>query len=370
MTGAPAALRGWPAWLVETLRILFVTGVALACGFALTCTISADPVTAYASLLTGGLPDLSVEHGTLVIRRITRLGAVLEDATTLTFLGLAVAIPFRTRQFSLGADGQMFLGALAAAATSIAVGGPAILVLPLAGLAAVLTGFAYGWIPGVLKARFGASEIVTTLMLNIVAVQAYRLIIAQVMRVPGGTVMTPPLPDSAMLPLMIGRTHVTALLFVAIGAAVAAWFFLMRTTAGYALRVVGDNPLFAEQAGIDVKRSIALAIAIGGGFAGLAGFHLSNALLNQLPMTLAPGLGFDGIVVALLARNEPRAIPLAALFYAYLRVGAQVMERNTDVAREMVLIIQALLILLVVADRFLPQLVAGVRRLVPGGRPS
>ena len=100
-----------------------------------------------------------------------------------------------------------------------------------------------------------------------------------------------------------------------------------------------------------------LSMAIGGGFAAFAGLHLSNALLRRLPVDLSPGMGFEGLVVALLARNDPKAIPLAAFLYAYLRTGAQAMERSTDVSREVVLVIQAFMILFVVADRLLPQAV-------------
>ncbi|MBB3612505.1 ABC transporter permease [Rhizobium sp. BK602] len=347
--------------VAQVLRLAFVVTAALGCGFVLTVLVSAEPLKAYGALLTGAWPDFGWNSaGQFTVRRMTRLGSLLEDATTLTLLGLAVAIPFRARQFSMGADGQLFLGAIAAAAVSLALGGPAIIVIPAACLAAMTTGFLWGLLPGVLKARFGASEIVTTLMLNVIAVQFYRLVITYWLRDPSaGFITTPSLPDAAVLTALLARTNVTVMGFVAILAAVAAWFLIKRTTVGYEITLVGENSRFAEQAGIPVKRATALSMALGGIFAGLAGFHTSNALLKALPVDLAPGLGFEGIVVALLARNNPLVIPIVAILYAYLRIGAQVMERSSDVTREMVMIIQAFIILFVIAERFGPTLLTG-----------
>ena len=117
---------------------------------------------------------------------------------------------------------------------------------------------------------------------------------------------------------------------------------------------MGEAPSFARQAGMPVSRAIVLSMALGGAFAAFAGVHVSHALLKRLPVDLSPGMGFEGLVVALLARNDPKSIPLAAFLYAWLRTGAQAMERTTDVSREVVLVIQAFIILFVVAQHLLP----------------
>ena len=341
-----------PAWQLPA-----AIAAALAVGFAITALVSAEPWRAFLALLTGALPDIRfTEAEGWQVRRLVRFGSVIEDAITLTFLGLAIAIPFRARQFSLGADGQMFLAALAAGAVSLAIGGPGYLVLPAAFAAALLTGFAWGLVPGWLKARYGASEIVTTLMLNLIAVQLYRLAITQWMRDPhAGFLVTPVLPDAAILPNLLARTNVSAMLYLVPLAVVGAWALLMRTTVGYEIRTVGQAPAFARHAGMPVGRAMVLSMALGGAFAALAGVHVSNALLKRLPVDLTPGMGFEGLVVALLARSEPRAIPMAAFLYAYLRAGAQAMERTTDVSRELVLVIEAFIILFVVSERLLPR---------------
>ncbi|SFU93845.1 ABC transporter permease [Pseudoduganella namucuonensis] len=338
-------------------RLLIAVLAALLAGLLLTALASREPVHAYLSLLTGALPQPHWDPAQgWQVRRLARFGTVLEDAVTLTFLGLAVALPFRARQFSLGADGQMFLGALAAAAVSLYLGGPAWLVLPAAALAAMLAGFAWGLLPGLLKARHGANEMVSSLMLNLIAIEFYRLAITRWLCDPAaGFLVTPMLPAAATFAPLLAHTNVTPLLFAAPLAAYAAWLLLARTTAGYEIRLTGAAPAFARQAGLPVGRAVALSMAAGGAFAGLAGLHIGNGLLKRLPVDLAPGLGYDGLLVALLARNDPRAVPWAALFYAYLRTGAQAMERGSDVSREMVLVIQALIILFVVADRLLPR---------------
>ena len=332
---------------------------ALLVGFGITVLVSAEPWRAWLALLTGALPDIRFSDAEgWQVRRLVRFGSVIEEAITLTFLGLAIAIPFRARQFSLGADGQMFLSALAAAAVSLALGGMgygAFAVLPAAFAAAVLTGFTWGLVPGWLKARYGANEIVTTLMLNLIAVQLYRLVITQWMNDPNaGFLTTPVLPAAALLPNLLPRTNVSAMLFLVPFVVIGAGLLLTRTTVGYEIRTVGQAPAFARQVGMPVKRTVVLSMALGGIFAAFAGVHVSNALLKRLPVDLTPGMAFEGLVVALLARNEPRAIPMAAFLYAYLRAGAQAMERTSDVSREVVLVIQAFIILFVVSERLLP----------------
>ena len=330
---------------------------ALAVGFVITTLASESPVRAYLALITGALPDLRwSEAQGWEVRRLVRFGSVIEDAITLTFLGLAVAIPFRARQFSLGADGQMFLSALAAAVISLLLPGPWFVVLPAAFLGAITVGFAWGLIPGLLKARYSANEIVTTLMLNVIAIEFYRLIISYVLRDPtAGFLVTPLLPSAALLPIVLPRTNVTLMLVLLPLIVAACWFLLMRTTVGYEIRTVGHAPLFARHVGMPVTRAIVLSMALGGAFAAFAGLHISNGLLKRLPVDLSPGMGYEGLVVALLARHDPKAVPLAAFLYAYLRIGAQAMERTTDVSREMVMVIQAFIILFVVAQHLVPE---------------
>ena len=341
----------------NAVRSLGAVLLALLVGFLLVCLVSEEPLRAYRALLTGALPDIRWTEEGWSVRRLTRFGALIEDTVNLALLGLAVMFGFRARQFSMGADGQLFLSALAAVAVGVGMGSawgtaPA---LAAAALVAMAVGFSWGWLAGALKSHFGVNEIVSTLMLNVVAIQLYRLIVTYAFNDPqAGFPVTPRLPEATVLATLLPRTNVTWLVLLVPVAALAAWFVLMRTRIGYEIRVVGDAPAFAAHAGIPSGRTVAMAMGLGGLFAGLAGLHLSHGLLRRMPVDLAPGLGFEGLMVALLGRNDPRGVVLAAFLYAYLKVGAQAMERTTDVSREMVLIIQACVVLFVVSERLLP----------------
>lgn len=343
-------------------QLLLAVGAALLVGFLLTLCVSGQPVKAYLTLLTGALPQLQYSslHG-WEVHRLARFGSALEDGITLSLLGLAVAMPLRARQFSLGADGTLFLSALAGAAVALTLAGPWFVVAPAVLVAALATGFAWGALPAVLKTRYGANEIVTSLMLNVIAVEFYRLVITEYLRDPNaGFLVTRVLPSSLVLPSLLVHTNVSAMILLVPLLAGAAQLFLARTTVGYEIRMVGDAPRFARRVGLPVDRAVIIAMGMGGMFAAIAGLHITHALLKRLPVDLNPGLGFDGLVVALLARNQPRAVPMAAFLYAMLRAGALAMERSTDVSRELVLVIEAVIILFILAERLLPALQAAI----------
>ncbi|HAJ36799.1 MAG TPA: ABC transporter permease [Chloroflexi bacterium] len=341
--------------VIEAIRIVAVVVIALMIGFVITAMVSKEPVQAYTALLTGPLPNLSFENG-FAIKNINRFGNWMEESTTLILLGLAVAIVFKARQFSLGAEGQMLLGALATAVIALKLSIPFPWHMLLALAAAMTIGFLWGLLPGLLKAYLAVDEIVSTLMFNVIALQVFDLLLFNWLRDPtAGFVGTVPFPDSAVLPLAISGTRVSWMIFIMLAAVVIVWFLMERTPFGFELKMLGANRKFAEYGGINTKRVIALSMAVSGILAGLAGAHLSMGLLKRLTINLSPGLGFEGIVVALLARNDPRWVLIAGLFYGYLRTGAQIMERSSDVTREVVLIIQAIIILLITAEQLFPR---------------
>jgi len=341
--------------IVELVRIVVVVLIALAIGFVITAIVSEEPVAAYTAFLTGPLPRISFENG-FSITNINRFGNWMEESTTLILLGLAVSLVFRARQFSLGAEGQMLLGALATAIIAVHAPLPAPWHLILALVAAGTVGFLWGLIPGLLKAYLAVDEIVSSLMLNVIALQLSDLLLFNWLRDPNaGFIATISFPESVVLPLLIPGTRVTLMIVIMLVAVAATWFLMERTPFGYAQKMLGANRKFAEYGGINTKRVIALSMAISGILAGLAGAHLSLGLLKRLTINLSSGLGFEGIVVALLARNNPWLVLVAGLFYGYLRTGAQIMERSSDVTREVVLIIQAIIILLITAEQLFPR---------------
>ena len=278
----------------------------------------------------------------------------MRDALTLIMLGLAIAIVFRAEQFSLGADGQLYFGALASGALILAFGDlPKILLVPVALLSAATAGFLWGLVPGVLKAYLGANELVSTLMLNTVAARFYEMVITEQLQPPDAGFTTSDWfsPNGLLTPIIdVAGDQVTIAVYLLIFLVLLTWVLIQRTPLGYEIRMIGANIKFANFGGINSKRTIMLAMAISGAVAGLAGAHLAMGIHRRLILNISLGLGFEGVVVALLARNNPLVVPFTGLLYAYLRTGAQVMERDANVSSEVVRIIQAVVILLITAD--------------------
>jgi len=278
----------------------------------------------------------------------------MRDALTLIMLGLAISIVFRAEQFSLGADGQLYFGALASGALVLAFGDlPKILLVPVALLAAATTGFLWGLVPGVLKAYLGANELVSTLMLNTVAARFYEMVITEQLQPPDAGFTTSDwfAENGLLTPIIdVAGDQVTIAVYLLIILVLLTWVLIKRTPLGYEIRMIGANIKFANFGGINSKRTIMLAMALSGAVAGLAGAHLAMGIHRRLILNISLGLGFEGVVVALLARINPLVVPFTGLLYAYLRTGAQVMERDANVSSEVVRIIQAVVILLITAD--------------------
>ena len=330
---------------LEAFAAVIVTIViALAICFVMLLAVGKDPVEAYHWLLTGPFS------------RTTRLGQVIVLTTTLTILGLSVAIPFRSGLLSLGAEGQLYMGALAA--TAVSLGFPLApgfgIIVPM--IAAMTAGAIVGLIPGWMKAYLGANELVSSLMLNTVLIQLYGYILTRHLTPEGATsVASAYLPDESVIPSLTSVTGIAfgqanlALILVPL-LTVAVWAIIQRTPFGYEVRTLGSNSLFAAYGGIKSKRVIILGFLISGAIAGLAGAHLVEGVNGRALPTLSVSTGFDGIMIAILARNNPIVIPFAALFYSYLKVGGNVMEQEMSVGTEIVSVIQALIVLLVTSQ--------------------
>lgn len=341
----------------ETLRVIIAVSIALALGFLVTLFVSEDPFGAYKAFLLGPLS------------KFNRFGDWIEESITLILVGLSVAIAFRANMFSMGTEGQLLLGALVSGSIALFVPLPTILRIPLAIAAAMVVGFVWGWIPGYLKAHLDANEIVSTLMLNAIALKMYDYFLIFHIKAPdAGYNASDFFPVEGSLPSFIpnipiferayalfsDKTNITIMVYVLIIAVIVAYYLIYRTPFGYKLRMLGANIKFARYGGIDTKKTMILVFAISGIFGGLAGAHLSMAIHTKLIANISVGMGFEGIVVAILAKINPLLIPISGLAYGYLRAGANIMERSSDMSREMIFVIQALIILFVTAERFLP----------------
>lgn len=286
------------------------------------------------------------------IKRVNRWGVWIQDAITLILLGLSFAIVFRAQQFSLGAEGQLYFGALVSgiiALNSPTI--PGILLIPVIILASGTAGFVYGLIPGALKAYLGANELVSTLMLNVIATRFFDMVLTFQLKPPdAGYVATERFGENAVLPVIVESTQVTIAVFILAAVIVISWLLIRRTPLGYEIRIIGSNLKFADYGGVNSKRTIMLVMAISGIVAGLAGMHLATGIHRQLVLNISFALAFEGVVVALLARLNVLVVPFTGLLYAYLRAGAQFMERDADVSFEVVRMIQAIIILLITAE--------------------
>lgn len=294
------------------------------------------------------------------------LSRTIVEATPLLLVGLAVALAFRAGLFNIGGAGQLMMGAAAAAVVGLKVDAPAVVHLPLTLAAAAAGGMVWGGIAGILKARTGAHEVITTIMLNFIALELldYLLSLETFQRAGRNDPLTPPVPDSARLPELPGPLHIHAGVLLALGAAVGVWWLLERSTIGFRMRAVGINPEAARAAGMGVASTYLLSMALAGGLAGLGG---SANLLGRENFSLAGGfyadLGFDAIALALVGRSKPGGVVAAAVLFGALKAGSTGMQVATDTPVDIIVVIQALIIAFVAA----PTIVSAVWRFRAGG---
>lgn len=317
-----------------------------------------DPRGAIGIFLLGPLGDMR------------HVGNIIETATPLMFTGLAIALMFRAGMFNLGAEGSFFLGAVFATF--------AILKFPLPPWAiasvAILFGGAVGsigcLIPGVLRARFGASELVSSLMLNYAALFLGLYIINYVLRDPNaGAMMSFRFPPEARLPRLIPGTRVHLGVVIALAACALGGVYLFATRWGYEARVVGANPGYARHLGLPITLVAASVQALGGFIAAAGGAIELQGLYLRFTWQALPGTGWNGLVVAILAGNNPLLVPPAALALSYLQVGGDMLSRNFAVPAELVGLVQALVILFATATAITrnPRLLRLLRRRTEAG---
>ncbi|MDB6019576.1 MAG: transporter permease [Pedosphaera sp.] len=282
-------------------------------------------------------------------------GMTLFYATPLIFTGLSVAVAFHAGLFNIGAEGQLTLGALAAAAVgALWPGLPAPLAPVLAGVAAIVAGTCWGAIPGWLRARRGSHEVINTIMLNFVAAGLASYVALYLLKNPDSqNPETRPMGAGYLIHQFgfFGGAPVSAALPLAVGTAFLIWMLLWKTALGFEIRAVGQSESAARVAGIDTGKIRILAMAIAGGLAGLVGIGevLGNA--GKFRLGFSPDYGFLGIAVALLGRNQPLGVVAAALLFGALHKGTADLDMETEhVTRELSLVLQALIILSVSAE--------------------
>ena len=318
--------------------------------------------TAYGSLLVGSFGDpgkiinglgilFSTGDSSKFIRALYPLSESLVTATPYIFAGLSVALGFRAGLFNVGAEGQLFIGTLASAFVGYSlVGLPWFIHLPLAILAGALGGALWGAIPGYLKAKTGAHEVVNTIMMNWIAFRLSDWLLNGPMKAPGFRPITPQIETSAELPrffadpLRINWGFILALL-----AAYGVYWLLFKTTIGFEIRSVGLNPDAARYSGMSIVRNTVLVMALSGALSGLAGTAHVLGVDRWVGQGFSAGYGFDAIALALLGNSHPLGVVLAALLFGTLRSGATRMQSMAGIPIDVISIIQGLVIIFVAA---------------------
>jgi general nucleoside transport system permease protein len=351
-------------WSIVGVRVglpLLAMVVALLVGAVILIPLRVTPIDAYAAIIAGAVGPGGIAQS-------------LVKATPLLLVGLGICIAFRASVINIGAEGQIILGVVAATWFSLAFRTwPGWLLLPATLVSGFIGGALWGLIPGVLKARLKVNEILSTLMMNAIALQFMNFLLRgplmdpEVVRAGTFLAQSERLPEQAFLPRLVPQTLLHGGAPMAVGLAVLVYVFLWRTTIGYRIRAVGLNPEASGYAGISVPFYQALSLTLAGGFAGLAGAVEILGVQHRLLEGITGGYGFSGIVAALFGGLHPLGLIPASGIFGGLLVGADKMQRATPVPSALVDIILGLIVLLVSGSTWLAARWSA-RRMIAAGK--
>ena len=343
-----AFIRAWTSLSPVTIPLLSLF-TALVIGAFVIGLAGGDPITAYLALFEGAFGSTRAISNTIA------------KSTPYVIGGLAVALGFKAGLFNIGVEGQLYAGALLAVWLGFrpaTQGLPMIILLPLVILAGMVGGFIWGAIPGFLKAKTGAHEVINTIMMNFIAIRMTDWLIKSkdpiiLLDTEASVPRTPFVADAARLPTLIEGTELHWGIFIALALVALIWWLLFKTTIGFELRTVGANPDAAKYAGINVDRNIILAMALSGALAGIAGAGEVIGGPGALTPGLFGGIGFDSIAIALLAKSSPIGMIPAAFLWGALLNGANLVQIRAGLSIDVINIIQALIIMFVAADQII-----------------
>lgn len=338
-----AKLRDWLTKRFDVVRLIVAVLIGVVIAITVIFFISEDPMAAVSKLFTGPLQNLR------------RFGNVIELMIPLTFAGLSVTVMFTANQFNLGTEGSFYAGGGVAAMAAISFALPSGLSPMVSILLGGLAGGVVCAITGLFKVKWGTSELVVSLMLNSVVFYLFKYILFNdpFKDASAGFVSTYKLPESSRLAQVVPGTRIHTGLFVLVLMVVLVALYMRNMRWGFALRLTGENILFARYSGVNVGLVVFVSQFIGGVIGGVGGAVQVLGMYERFQWLGLPGYGFDGVIVAILARRNPVLVPIAAFFLAYLRIGSDAMSSSTDVTNELISIIQSIIILFVSAKVFL-----------------
>ena len=326
----------------EAMRTAMAILIALLISFGVIFLVSEDPLNAIKWLLTGPLTSKR------------NFFNVVEAMIPLIFTGTGVCIMFSANQINLASEGAFHLGGLVAAVVALKMSLPAGVSPVVAVLLSACAGALFTAIPAVLKATTSADELVSSLMINYLALYFSTYIMKYFLMDPAIGSASYPIPKESTLPILISKTRVHPGIIVALVVAVLGYIFLYKSKMGYQLRLTGENQKFAEYSGVNIIKVVLISQLLGGFIAGMGGgIELLSPIYDRFSWLSLLGYGWDAIIICTLAKKNPLYTPLAAFFLAYLRTGASIMARYSDVSLEIVQIIQGIIILFIVAQQFL-----------------
>jgi len=326
----------------EIVRTFVAVTISLLIGFAIILLASDEPLTTLYYFIVS--PSTKLRY----------IGNVVELAIPLIFSGLATSILFQTGLFNLGSEGVFYFSGLLASIIGIKFSLSFILHPILAILIGSLFGMIVMLLIGFFKAKWGASELVISLMFNSIFYGIGLYILNFYFRDPNVSgVYSFKMNESALLNQIIPGTRIHSGLIIALLMVFIVYLFLYRSRWGYEIRMTGLNKNFGKYTGMNTTKVILIASLLAGAIAGMGGAVEIIGMYDRFKWSSLPGLGFDGALIAMLAKNKPRNVIFAALFLAYIRIGADLMARMTDIPSEMVYILQAVIILLISGKKFL-----------------
>jgi len=309
--------------------------------------------------LVGGLIILLLGNNPLIAYGILWSGAfgnrisvysTLQFTTPLIFTGLAVAFSFRAGIWNIGVEGQMLFGAFFAAEAGYLLRLPAIIHVPVAFLCGIAGAVLWALIPGLLRALLGINELVVNLMLNPTALLITSYLSGYPFKAPGPTNKTYDIQPTAQLPQLTTSSQLNVGIFIALALALVIFAFQMFTAEGYELKMIGLNPIFARYGGLNVTRSLILVMVISGAIAGMAGVEEALGVDHAYYDGFSPGYGNQGIAIAMLAKNNPIGVVFAALLLGALNSGGQQLQLQTNITRDFVNLLQAVIIFFLAAE--------------------
>ncbi len=329
-------------FMLRTLVPFLGVIAALAISAVVLLLLKTNPIVAYSAMLQGAFGSIS------------GLSQSLVKATPLLLVGLGVCIAFRASVINVGGEGQIILGSVAGSWMALSYPElPSAILIPACMTVGFIAGAFWGFIPGLLKARFKVNEILSTIMMNAIALQFMNFLLQGPMMDPEGIkagtflAQSARLPESSWLARLVPRTQLHAGLYVALAFALLVYIFLWRTTIGYQIRAVGLNPNASRYSGINVPFNQMLSLTIAGGLSGLAGVIEVMGVHRRIMEGLTGGYGFTGIVAALLGSLHPLGIVPASLLFGGLLVGANTMQRAVQIPAALINAILGLIVLFV-----------------------